>query len=76
MSIQKRKSPIGADPKLSATQQADAYHRQWLEAYAAKPGSAPSAEALANHEIVLALIRGGTVDYDPETDTFRRYLYC
>jgi hypothetical protein len=72
----KRKSPNGADPKLSATQQADAYHRRWLEVHAEEPGSPPSAEALANHEFVLALIRGGSLEYDPETDTFQRYLYC
>jgi hypothetical protein len=86
MSTAKRKSPNGVDPKLStkeqidgaikqANEQAAAYHRAWLEAYAANPDPAPSAEELENHEFVLALIRGGSLEYDAETDTFQHYLY-
>jgi hypothetical protein len=51
---------------------ADAYHRNWL---AAMGTSVPSPEALANHEFILALIRGGSLEYDPETDTFQAYVY-
>ena len=54
MSKRKRKFPNGADNWESAKQQADAYHRKWLEAYAANPDPAPSAEELENHEFVLA----------------------
>jgi hypothetical protein len=60
----------------AADRQADAYHRAWLEAYGANPDPAPSAEELENHEFVLALIRGGSLEYDPETDTFQHYVYC
>jgi hypothetical protein len=56
--------------------QAAEYHRRWLEAYAKYPDPPPSAEALANHEFVLALIRGGSLEYDPATDTFQHYVYC
>jgi hypothetical protein len=78
MNTPKRKSPHGADPKLSAKWQidaakqqanADAYYRRWLEAFAADPDPPASAEELENHEFVLALIRCGSVEFDPETDT-------